>query len=211
MLTPLKPEVQELKNPSHEARRFRTILQTFERNAELLFSGTAYEASVDHAALAEAFSNWRQTFDQSRHLADVDRADFVIYAAGLMVKELIAAAPLKVTPRAEAPAKTLRDDVSRRIERWPEGYAYASFCVSLAAAILSQGGAEIEPEAVTDSPQFWETFRENALESPANAIAFFDLICGRKPNWDFPDVPYLRTAFADQLRKIESRKTDKLK
>jgi hypothetical protein len=210
MLTPLKPEVRGLKNPSQEARRFRTILQTFERNAELLFSGTAYEVNIDHAALAEAFSNWRQAFDRSRHLADIDRKDFVIYAAGLMVKELIAAEPLKITRRAEAPSKRLDDDVSNRLERWPEGYAYASFCVSLAAAILSQEGAEMEPGAVTDNPQFWETFRENAMESPANAIAFFDLICGRKPNWDFPDIPYLRQAFAGPLGKLETNQTDKL-
>jgi hypothetical protein len=211
MLTPLKPEVQELKNPSHEARRFRTVLETFERNAELLFRGTMYEPHIDHAALAEAFSNWRQAFDRSRHLADINREDFVIYAAGLMVKELIAAAPLTVTRRSETASRALPDDVSRRLGRWPEGYAYASFCVSLASAILHHEGSEIEPDGFTDNPQFWDTFRENALESPANAIAFFDLICGRTPNWEFPDVPYLRQAFAEPAAKIASSGTGRLK
>jgi hypothetical protein len=211
MLTPLKPEVQELKDPSHEARRFRTVLETFERNAELLFRGTVYEPHIGHAALAEAFSNWRQAFDRSRHLAKVNRKDFVVYAAGLMVKELIAAAPLTVTRRSEPSSRPLPDDVSRRLERWPEGYAYASFCVSLASAILHHEGAEMEPGGFTDNPQFWDTFRENALESPANAIAFFDLICGRTPNWEFPDVPYLRQAFAEPHNEIGVSGAGKLK
>jgi hypothetical protein len=83
--------------------------------------------------------------------------------------------------------------------------------VSLAAAILSREGAEMEPEAITDSPHFWETFRENVLDNPSSAIAFFDLICGRTPNWDFPDVPYLRQAFAEPLAKIEAHAAGKLK
>ncbi len=52
------------------------------RIIELLFKGTGLAAEVDHAALAEAFSRWRQAFDQTKHLADIDRHDFVIFAAG---------------------------------------------------------------------------------------------------------------------------------
>ena len=37
MLTPLKPEVLKVDDLSHEARRFRTIMWSFQRNLELLF------------------------------------------------------------------------------------------------------------------------------------------------------------------------------
>lgn len=197
MLTPLKTEVLKVDDLSHEARKFRTILWSFERNLELLFKDTGLAAKVDHAALAQAFSNWRQTFDRVKHLADADRRDFVIFAAGLMLKELIAAQPLKAVT-SDLPV--LPGAIDHRLKRWPEGYAYTSFCLSVAAAILKEMGAE-EPQLArsTDDPKFWDSFRENALESPAMAIAFFDLVCGKEPNWEAPDVPWFRRSLTKRL------------
>ena len=50
MLTPLKDEVQKVGDLAHEARRFRTILWSFEKNIDLLFKGTGLAAEVDHEA-----------------------------------------------------------------------------------------------------------------------------------------------------------------
>jgi hypothetical protein len=195
MLTPLKSEVESVSDLAHAARRFRTILKSFERNMELLFKGTNIAATVDHAALASAFANWRLKFDESKYLASNNRHDFVIFAAGLMLKELIAAKPLKAAVqklKGNEVAKTLPD---HELARWPEGYAYTSFCLAVAAAILHEMGEE-EPDttAMAEDPKFWDSFRENAAESPAMAVAFFDVVCGNEPNWDAPDVPWLRKA-----------------
>jgi hypothetical protein len=179
MLTPLKPELSEATDLSHEARRFRTILKSFERNLEV------------------AFSNWRQRFDAQKHLANIDRRDFTIYSAGLMLKELIAAEPLKAVPRTDTVPAVVQSHAQHALARWPEGYAYTSFCLSVAAAVLREIG-EDEPntERTADDPAFWASFKENVAENPAAAIAFFDLVCGKEPNWDAPDVPWLRQAFA---------------
>jgi len=193
MLTPLKTEVGKVGDLAHEARRFRTILWSFEKNIELLFKGTGLAAEVDHAALAEAFSRWRQAFDQSKHLADLDRRDFTLFAAGMMLKELLAARP-----------------IDHRLKRWPEGYAYTSFCLSVAAAVLSEmGAAEPTESGITDDPHFWDSFRENVAENPANAVAFFDMVVGILPNWQAPDVPWMRRTFMDGKRRLaaEPRKT----
>ncbi len=191
MLTPLKNEMQASGDLSHEFRRFRSILRSFERNLDLLFKGTAVVTEVDHAALATAFANWRKRFDESKYLAETNRHDFVIFAAGLMLKELVAAKPLKAIARAVPDAVPALAD--HTLGRWPEGYAYTSFCLSVAAAILREMGEE-EPDATqaSDDPAFWDSFRENVTDSPANAVAFFDLVCGTNPNWDAPDVPWLR-------------------
>ena len=191
MRTPLKTEMATHNDLSHEVRRFRTILQSFERNLDLVFKGSGLSPHVDHAALASAFAKWRERFDATKHLANVNRHDFVIYSAGLMLKELIAAKPLQAMPEADAPQE-LGDHL---LSRWPEGYAYTSFCLSVASAILREMGAQ-EPsgEGLADDPAFWDSFKENASESPANAVAFFDLVCGQDPNWDAPDVPWMRNA-----------------
>lgn len=199
MLTPLKTEVLTVNDLSHEARRFRTILWSFERNLELLFKDSGISAKVDHAALARAFSNWRLAFDKAKGLADANRHDFVIFAAGLMLKELIAEAPLSTVAGPELPQ--LPGPAGHRLRQWPEGYAYTSYCLSVAAAILKELG-EQQPEngQPADDPKFWDSFRENTLESPEAAVAFFDLICGVEPNWDAPDVPWLRRALDARMK-----------
>ena len=201
MLTPLQTEIEAVQDLSHEARRFRTVMWSFERNLDLLFKGTGLVAEVDHEALATAFSRWRQAFDQSKHFAGVDRHDFVIYAAGLMLKELIAARPIrKLGDAAGTALPALPGDLDDRLERWPEGYAYTSFCLSVAGAILkAEGEAEPPLKGPADDPRFWDSFRENTLQSPAAAIAFFDLVCGLEPNWEAPDVPWMRKSFRARL------------
>jgi hypothetical protein len=207
MLTPLKTEVLKVDDLSHEARRFRTILWSFEKNIELLFKGTGLAAEVDHSALAEAFSRWRQAFDQTKHLAGINRRDFTIFAAGMMLKELLAARPITAIVPSELGLPAIPETLDHRLRRWPEGYAYTSFCLSVAAAVLSElGDAEPRESGVADDPRFWDSFRENAAENPANAIAFFDMVVGLEPNWAAPDVPWMRRIFMDRKQSIEMRK-----
>ena len=205
MLTPLKTEVQKVGDLSHEARRFRTILWTFEKNVELLFKGTGLAAEVDHEALAEAFSRWRQAFDQSKHLADINRQDFVIFAAGMMLKELLTARPITAIVASDMGLPAIPDTLDHRLKRWPEGYAYTSFCLSVATAVLNEtGDSEPQESGVADDPRFWDSFRENAAENPANAIAFFDMVVGLQPNWSAPDVPWMRRTFLDRKQSLET-------
>ena len=195
MKTPLKTDAAKIDDLAHAARRFRTVLQMFETNLDLLFKNSSLSTVIDHAALATAFSNWRQRFDQTKYLADTNRHDFVIYAAGLMLKELVVAAPLKTRPRRPSEGAVTAVSTDQLLTRWPEGYAYTSFCLSVAGAILREmGETEPEPGGPSDDPAFWDSFKENTLESPASAIAFFDLVCGQEPNWDAPDVPWMRKA-----------------
>jgi hypothetical protein len=197
MLTPLKTEILNVDDLAHEARRFRTILWSFQRNMELLFRDTGLEAEVDHEALAEAFSRWRLAFDNAKYLAHRNRRDFVIFAAGLMLKELLAAKPLKSVSQRDVSSWPAHID--HRLKRWPEGYAYTSYCLSVATGVLKEMGTdELKSASDTEDPRFWDSFRENSLESPATAVAFFDIVCGETPNWDAPDVPWLR-------RVMESR------
>lgn len=204
MLTPLKSEVQKVDDLVHEARRFRTILWTFEKNIDLLFKGTGLAAEVDHEALAMAFSRWRQAFDQSKHLADINRQDFVIFAAGMMLKELLAARPITAVVPSDLGLPAIPETLDHRLKRWPEGYAYTSFCLSVAAAVLHESG-DMEPteSGVADDPRFWDSFRENVAENPANAIAFFDMVVGLQPNWSAPDVPWMRRTFLDRKQTLE--------
>ena len=77
----------------------------------------------------------------------------------------------------------------------------------MAAAVLSEmGGEEPTESGIADDPRFWDSFRENAAENPANAIAFFDMVVGLKPNWDAPDVPWMRRTFMARKQSLEAGK-----
>ena len=65
------------------------------------------------------------------------------------------------------------------------------------------GGEEPRESGVADDPRFWDSFRENVAENPANAIAFFDMVVGLPPNWAAPDVPWMRRTFLDRKRSLE--------
>ena len=128
----------------------------------------------------------------------------------------IAALPMAPSARAQNPAPAaapalpaLPATIDHRLKRWPEGYAYTSFCLSVAAAVLHEMGAEEPAESgVTDDPKFWDSFRENVAENPANAIAFFDMVVGLPPNWAAPDVPWMRRTFLDRRKALRTDKPD---
>ena len=199
MLTPIKNEMDLSQDIVHEARQFRTLLAGFNRNIELLYENQGLKPQIDSVAMAKAFAKWRQAFDATRHLAAQNRGDFVVFSAGLMLKELLLAKPLSEQPKVEAAL------VEQSFVQWPEGYAYASFCLSVAQAVLDRlgEGREIN-QALADDPAFWNSFRENVAEDPSNAIAYFDLLCGVEPNWNGPDVPWFRPAFAKK-KMLESK------
>ena len=188
MLTPIRTEMEKTKDLAHQARNFRIILAGFKRNLDLLYEGQTGKPQVDSVAVAKAFANWRQSFDANRHLAEINRSDFVVFSAGSMVKELLLAKPL-IAP------DVLTDSKNVGLVNWPEGYAYVSFCLSVAAAVLhnvGEGGSI--NEKLADDPAFWKSFRENVSEDASLAVGFFDMICGQEPNWEAPDVPWLRPA-----------------
>jgi len=187
---PIKHEMEHTPDLVHQARHFRTVLASFTRNVDLLFEGHQTPPAIDSVAMATAFANWRKTFDATRHLADLNQSDFVIYSAGALLSEMLVTKPL-----ADAP-KSIDGLCDVGFAGWPEGYAYVSFCVSMAAAVLKSLGTDVLVDASrSDDPAFWNSFRENVAENRSTAAGFFDMLCGIEPNWDGPDILWYRPGF----------------
>jgi len=183
MLTPLKPEMLNEAGLAERAKRFRTVAASFHRNATLLFKGSAFGFEIDDEALARAFGAWRRNFDELRDQVETDRRDLLIFAGGLMLQELFQHHPIEIKQRGVEVMKTFPEAMTG----WPEGYAYASYCFSVVAAVIEQEGlGALQPAAHAEERQFWTSFRENVQEDPKTAIGFFDLLCGLTPNWELP-------------------------
>jgi len=187
---PIKEEMEHTPDLVHQARHFRTVLTGFSRNVDLLFEHHQPAPGVDLVAMATAFAKWRQAFDSTRHLADLNRVDFVIFSAGSLLKEMVTARPL-----ASAPEK-VSGLCEIGLACWPEGYAYASFCLSMASAVLqSMGERPALNEARVLDAAFWNSFHETSAENSSTAVGFFDLLCGLEPNWQGPDILWFRPSF----------------
>jgi len=184
MLTPLKPEMLNQAGLAERAKKFRTVASSFHRNAELLLAGSAFGFEIDDEALARAFSEWRRNFDELRDQVQTDRRDLLIFAGGLMLKELFQHRPIEIKHRG---VEVLHKTFPEAMTTWPQGYVYVSYCFSFVAAVIEQEGlAALQPAAGADERQFWSSFRENVQEDSRTAIGFFDLLCGLTPNWELP-------------------------
>ena len=184
MLTPLKPEMLSQAGLAERAKRFRTVASSFHRNAELLLAGSAFSFEIDDEALARAFGEWRRNFDELRDQVETDRRDLLVFAGGLMLKELFQHHPIEIKHRGVA---VLHKSFPEAMTAWPEGYAYASYCFSVVAAVIEQEGlGALQPAANVEQRQFWSSFRENVQEDSRTAIGFFDLLCGLTPHWELP-------------------------
>jgi hypothetical protein len=172
---------------SHRVRRMRTFEDLFERNLEQLATTLGTVSTVDRSKLRAAFLTWLDNFGQTRPFANVNRIDFVRYSAGRMFAELIRH---QVVAAGDGDRNAF--DPARI---WPEGYIYASFCLNIALNVLAQEGqAETNTVEILHDQRLWQSFRENALDNPDIAVAFFDLMLGIVPNWKMPQLVERRTA-----------------
>lgn len=195
-LTTLAQEMTAIGDLSHEARRFRVVLGSFNRNVELLFGNSTISPHVNAVALAEAFSNWKSAFEASRQLAAFNRTDFVFCAAGLMLKELFKSRPLR-----DLHDVTLEGIPAAAVD-WPEDYAYVNFCLSMTQAVLASMALESRFELKQDlfeKRAFWQSFHENVIENVSTAPGFLDLLFGNEPNWNGPDIPNFRPGMQKAL------------
>ena len=167
----------------------------FRKNAAVIAEHYGYRFSIDETKLTRAFLNWIETVEQQKSYARLDRKDFIIFAAGLVLKELITEAPVAVIGRpgpSETSAQTRMQDI---IAFWPEGFLYTNFCVGAIAAIYEQEfGMSARIDDCADDLRTWWSYRENVEEMPGYAIAFLDKFLGAEPNWVMPNLASARSA-----------------
>ena len=199
MDTSFKEELALMPDLGHQLRRLRWFRATFRANARAVAAAYGVRFEIDDTKVAKAFLDWVETVDANKDLALIDRADFIRFAAGLALRELIRQNPAKaaspVQPGPDADAK-----MAEIIRFWPEGFLYTNYCVSAISAIHEQEfGRTPAVDACADDLRTWWSYRENATEMPAYAVAFLDRFLGAEPDWVLPDNPRSRQAMRDGL------------
>lgn len=198
-----KDELALMPDLRHRLRRLRWFRMTFRSHARLVASTYGLRFEIDDAKLTRAFLDWVEAMETKKGFAKIDRADFVIFAAGLVLRELIRQEPAKVVERGLASSAGTDPEMADIVDYWPEGFLYTNFCVSAIAAVHEQEFGETPAiDKCADDLRTWWSYRENASEMPAYAVAFLDRFLGAEPNWLLPDDPRSRPAIVEALGSL---------
>jgi hypothetical protein len=189
-----RDELVHMPDLRHRLRRLRWFRMAFRKNAAVIADHYGYHFVIDETKLTRAFLNWIETVEKQKSYSKIDRRDFIIFASGLVLKELITEAPAKVhrRPKHSESASTGMEDI---IAFWPEGFLYTNYCVGAIAAICEQEfGTAPQIDKCADDLRTWWSYRENVREMPGYAIAFLDKFLGAEPNWVMPNLASARSA-----------------
>ncbi len=119
----LREQMASMPDLRHRLRQLRWFRATFRKHAALLHELYGVEYDIDEKKLTEAFLNWVELVNQNKRFAKVDRNDFITFAAGLVLRELIRLSPAKVV----SSPKHATGDSARLYEIvsfWPEGFLH---------------------------------------------------------------------------------------
>lgn len=162
-------------------RRLRGLRTALLHQVEALSPRTGFAYELDDRRLAAAFVAWLRQVEEQKPADSADRRAFFDFAAGLMLRELLAKRPLRahrVAPGDDGPEQS-----------WPEGFACTVFCINMLSAVLAQeyGDARhVAPEFL--DARVWASFEENVREHSASAVGFLHLFVGREPDWITPTL-----------------------
>ncbi len=191
----------------HRVRRLRWFKTTFKQHARLISQRYAVSFDIDDERLTEAFLNWAEAFSRDMSFSTLDRRDFITFAAGLLVRELIRSAPVVSGQSGEEDAERSVADKSLPIVRaWPDGFLYTNYCLCILHLVLDQEGVSLTLPTLADDLRTWWSYRENAQDDPSMAIPFLDMLIGNEPNWYFPASVESRKAVRLALDRRTSRK-----
>ena len=196
----LTTELASVPDLRHRVRHLNWFRRSFRRDAEAMATERGLAISIDERGLAEAFLSWIEAFNRQKPYASLDRRDFSLFAAGLLLREFIKARPVQVETSGKGSDTTQAGEIA---DFWPEGFLYTRYCLSVLGAVMRQEFGETLSlaEAGGDLRSWW-SYRENVAENPSLAIAFLDEFVGGEPNWRMPDAPEARAAMRRATEKL---------
>ncbi len=201
-----KDELAAMPDLRHRLRRLRWFRATFRASAKAVAGAGGVHFRIDDARLTRAFLDWIEIVEGQKAYAGVDRADFIVFAAGVALRELIRQNPASAVTGTQVPAGAIGVSMATQeiVRFWPEGFLYTNYCISAVAAIHEQEFGTVPAiAACADDLRTWWSYRENVAEVPACAVAFLDRFLGCEPNWIAPDQPAARHAMQRMKPALE--------
>ncbi len=182
-------------------RHLRWFKPAFHAQVAAITRQTGIEFAIDPDQLVEVFLEWQRAFEAQKPGSQQARHDYVGFAAGLMLREMIKSRLLGI--RFVPPGI----DALKPVHFWPEGYVYVAFCLNVRRAVLDQDFGQGQPESpMIEDLKTWQSFRRQTEENASLAISFLDLFAGDAPDWEYPSVFGRETAATIKLPRYAAQK-----
>lgn len=192
---PFRNELALVPDLRHRLRQLRWFRATFRGSAKAVSEMYGLRFEIDDRKLTKAFLDWIEAMEAQKSFAEIDRADFIVFAAGLVLVELIRQEPARAISMTGLVETASNAGALEIIRFWPEGFLYTNYCVSAISTIHEQEfGRAPGIDKCADDLRTWWSYRENTTEMPAYAVAFLDRFLGAEPNWAEPDTAHSRKA-----------------
>lgn len=184
----------------HRVRHLNWFRRSFRRDARMMAERRGIAIDIDERRLAETFLDWIEAFNRQKPYAALDRRDFSLFAAGLLLREFIKTRPVTAKVAAKAAGEAAPGSI---IDFWPEGFLYTNYCLNVLGAVMQQEfGETLNLADAAGDLRSWWSYRENVRENPSLAVAFLDQFVGGEPNWHAPDAPENRAAMRRATEKL---------
>ncbi len=141
-----KNEMALVPDLRHRLRQLRWFRATFRNSARAVTARYGIGFEIDEKKLTRIFLDWVEIVNAQKSYARLDRADFIVFAAGLALKELIRQAPVRVAGTATATGSEEAPEIEaeERIGRAEPGAVEGE---EEGVEQLPPSGAEENPEA----------------------------------------------------------------
>lgn len=183
-------EILNVRDLIHRVRGLRFFTSHICNGIAAVAEREGLSVKIDRRRIPELFVGWVGAIAAQKAASRVDRRDYILYSAGLLVERLLAERVIA----AQVPAETVRP-IDPAARHWPEGFLAVTYCLEVLDIVLPQEGLAPVPHLrLGDDMKTWWSFRENALEDVTTTVPFFDLLVGNRPNWEVPTIAAERWA-----------------
>jgi hypothetical protein len=144
----------------------------------------ALKIEIDDRHFTTAFFAWVDVITRNAEYRRENELDYFQFVFGVLLRDLLREKAIQVKKDAST---QLRPSPGNIADWWPTGYVLTYFCLgALKHTVREECRVELQDAVALSEPTVWQSFRENIVEEPGLAIAFFDKFMGLEPNWREP-------------------------
>ncbi|MBA3447094.1 MAG: hypothetical protein H0T56_05745, partial [Pseudaminobacter sp.] len=122
-----KDELALVPDLRHRLRQLRWFRTTFRGSARDVLATYGLRFEIDEARLTKTFLDWIEIMEAQKRFARLDRADFIVFAAGLVLREFIRQEPARLASDIACLNENASNANALEIVMFlPEGFLYTN-------------------------------------------------------------------------------------
>jgi hypothetical protein len=157
---------------------------------------------IDERRFTSAFFAWLDVISRNAGYRRQNAPDYFQFAFGVLLRDLLRDKTVHVSTEPAQHLQLVADEIAGW---WPAGHLLTWFCIGTLKHVMREECAlVVQPADALSHREVWQSFRENIVEEPSLAIAYFDRFMGVEPNWREPGQVLNRPGAANSAAHTSS-------